>query len=323
MRNIRSKKKLLHLFVNLAFVSVCLLALQACQEVKDPKHTVPVTVMGPDKKPIPGADDILGQGKKIEDAPHKDFIDILNKVELAKKNADQDAKEKGKSPPKKGRIKIKLENGQSLDVEWKRKKGSCRITFTPPGAEKATHIDVSETSDGTKSISVFEEMGKTHYGGSGIFMGKRPGCKNLLWIQYVQRNFVFKDKNGKELEKKQIGPEIDKQIPYKFQTKFNKGSGTLMQDDAGVVWDKQSTKSQKQLTREALDKLKKDAGVVNNKITSAEVTWKFWSYLICTKPHKIIGHYEWGFRVDVTPDDNWPEHIETKDVKKVKWVSGS
>ena len=316
-RNIRSKS--LYLIVSLVFI---LTALLACQHKNKPdKPIIQATIVGPDKKPIPDADDIVAKGKKIIDIPHTNLVVILNAVEQDKKKAEDEAKEKGKSAPKKGKTTVKFKSGESTKVNWKKVKDGCKITYIPPNAERTTHVTVTETPDGSKSISIFEEMGFVHYGERGIFMGKYPGCKNLLWLQYEQRNFVFKNKDGKEIEKKQIGPGIDEQIPYKYQTQFDNGSGSMMQDDAGLKLNKQSTKSQKQLAKDALELLKNDANVNNDKIISADVTWKLWTYLICTDPYKVIGHYEWGFSVNVTPESNPPQHMEQKDEKKPVWFS--
>lgn len=203
-----------------------------------------------------------------------------------------------------------------IKVKWKRNKdGSFQFT-TADGVTVA----VKPTADGkaeTKTYIIPPPPIGIHYGEKYFFVGK-TSCTEAIWVQYVRREFEFKDNSGGKIPSKPIGPKIDKQVPYAVQAQPAPGV-PAMEDGPGYsvpLGEKPRDSAPK-----ILDKMKKAANVNNSKITKATEVWSFWTYLICLKPtYKVVGHFEWGFTITV--DVNNPPYIALSNQRTPVWTSG-
>jgi hypothetical protein len=119
-----------------------------------------------------------------------------------------------------------------------------------------------------------------------------------IWAQYKKNIDTFYD-GDTEVAKKDEGPAIDGQLPYRFQEQPGDGEAR-MSDQPGLrnqAGDTDAEYASKQLKKIGV------AQASGKKITKLVRVEKFWSYLICTDPYKVFGHYEWGFTVTLDTGD--------------------
>ena len=209
-------------------------------------------------------------------------------------------------------------------VHWQvRPDGSCRITLS-----SGEVFDVHHDGDAVRVEYVTIPLqASVHHGESYIFVGTggdpgTPGhCTDAIWVQYVHRTTQFyRLRRRKVGPLHELGPQVDEQVPYKFQSQDGAAGEPVMEDAPGFGNIALGQGQSLAAVADALDDLKAEHNVDNNSITKAVVTWDFDTYLICLAPvYHIVGHYEWGFTLTV---QIYNPRFAKSNVRPPVWYSG-
>jgi len=199
------------------------------------------------------------------------------------------------------------EGNVTFEWEWNEEKKELTIRYRADARPwtvkvKSPAAEVCQITLTADSIGYVWRQGM-----DGIFLGHDAACTDLVWVQYIKREAVFKDSAGNEI-RRTSGPEIDEQIPYRNQTVFDNGGGTYMEDGAGPSIPLTATAADAEnIGNQALGLVKRKHNLQNNNIVSVVEKWTFWTYLICLKPgYKVLGHFDWAFEVTIDPRADRP-----------------
>ncbi len=301
-----------------ALAAFCV-ALSACalfRSGNDEPAEVAVVLQGPDGKPLPGTENGEPippfEEREIEIVRHEWLVPFLLPLKLTVLD----------NPETEGKFDVDLGIPPPVTVEWSRDGDVITLRFVIRGqpfvARVRTHPDGPCTIDELEGETATAQF----FGVAALYFARNEACGDLVWVQYVQRNTEFLDAAGNEVATHQLGPEIDRGVPYLIQSQLAAGDGAVMEDGPGV--SAPLGQAPAQVASTSLDRFKNEAGQqANDTIASADVAWKFWTYLICLTPeYRVIGRLEWGFRLVVDPTATPPITKPAADVQAPVWTAG-
>jgi len=199
---------------------------------------------------------------------------------------------------------------------WKRL-GEERWEIVFPGGTKMT---VERTAEGTSQYVVPPlpvRQGTKYVYMQAVFKAVVAGCSDAVWVQYEQNNDSLYDRANKVPQSNpQSEVKIDGRVPYEVQLQDPPGT-VMMSDQPGL--HNPSAASDADVAKKWVENVG-NTEAPNKKIAKVERVESFWTYLICTEPYKIIGHYSWGFAVTLEPDNAQP--IKVTDRYWPLWIAG-
>ncbi|KAB2902245.1 MAG: hypothetical protein F9K40_07790 [Kofleriaceae bacterium] len=220
-----------------------------------------------------------------------------------------------------GSFPLRLPAGE-VEVAWERTVDGCRITVRSEAGPPIVFTVARKTpADGPADAATVETItpesgfghGREHWGPKQAFYAFAPDCDDVVWLQYVERRTRYFDDDDKEIATDGDGPEIDEQNPYRIQSQPALGTA-WMQDDPGPTATTGTTAQA--AAPGALAEIKRLDETQNN-ATKVIVVWRFWSYLFCANPRRVLGHLAWGFTVTI--DVNSAPYIAVSDVTPPTW----
>src|SRR6266566_2525145 len=268
---------------------------------------------GPDGRPFPGTT----RGKTIPTKERR----LLREpgAALLIKTADA-VEEDVKAHPDNGEGEVELRWPPGIPkktkLRWKRL-GEERWEIVFPGGTKMT---VERTVEGTSQNVVPPlpvRQGTKYVYMQAVFKAVVAGCSDAVWVQYEQNNDSLYDHANKVPQSNpQSEVKIDGRVPYEVQLQDPPGT-VMMSDQPGL--HNPSAASDADVAKKWVENVG-NTEAPNKKIAKVERVESFWTYLICTEPYKIIGHYSWGFAVALEPDNAQP--IKVTDRYWPLWIAG-
>lgn len=243
--------------------------------------------------------------RNIRQPPYEGLARVIEEVRAKKTDAPDEQR---------GAFEL---NG--VQIQWERTEGGCRISLRSEGNPTFVFVVRRVTpAAGVPTVEVVtiesgNPRGGQHWGPEQTFYGFAPDCADVVWVQYVQRRTRYFSPDGAEAMTRDAGPEIDEQTPYAIQSQPALGTA-LMQDDPGVVAPLGVTVPA--AAPGALAEVKRLDGVQSD-ATKVIAVWRFWSYLVCEDPRRVLGHLAWGFTLTI--DINTAPYISVSDVTGPAW----
>ncbi|MBI3702719.1 MAG: hypothetical protein HY244_02425 [Rhizobiales bacterium] len=274
-------------------------------------------IKGPDNQPLPG----LPGGLDIPKDPFLDTPGLSPFPGLCQRaKGDMDAHGGQAS----GTVTIPpLADGTKITIEWKRideLHWTCTVKIDRQGKPSESLV-FEPTSDATgishlKATVPPQKGARRSYGPTYLFLASAPGCTKPIAVNYIQRTDSLLDSSDKVIQTSKLGPGIDGGVPYPAQG--DAGGSHIMQDTPGISGPEGA--SDQQLALGDIAELKKNLNVPFAKDgIKAKREFKFWTYVICPEPYKVLGHWEWAFTIAV--NSTAPPHLKQAIDQEPTWTA--